>query len=141
MGRPLYTEKQDYRQQEPDFDLPSSTLHERIHPSRSNKPRPAPGPVRQDRKVGPFNKKPITFMFHATYNAQLHSILEQGNKPGRAPRIHGRDALLILGFLKNNHPGIRRAEERACLNTPSVHRTSLWHMILRDRKCRPTSGS
>ena len=97
IGRPRFTEQQDYQQQEPDCDLPSSTLHERNHPARSNKQhadhgttrpkygmrRPEPKSVEQERKIKPFDKKPITFMFHATYNDQIYNILEQGIKPGK----------------------------------------------------------
>ena len=87
-SRPV--EIESIQQQEPDYDLPSSTLHERTHPSRSNKQhadhgttqpkcgmrRPAPESVEQERKIKPFDKKPITFMFHATYNDQAGEKLD-----------------------------------------------------------------
>ena len=106
------TEQQDYQQQEPDYDLPSSTLHERTHPSRSNKQRadhgatqpkygmrrPAPESAEQERKIKPFDKKPIAFMFHATYNDQIYNILEQGIKPGKA-RPHEGESMSILQAL------------------------------------------
>ena len=91
IGRPLLAEQQDHQQQEPDYDLPSPTLHERAHPSSFNKQhadhgatqpkygmrRPAPEPVEQERKTKSCDKKPITFVFHATYNDQIYNILKQ----------------------------------------------------------------
>ena len=133
--------------------------------------RPAPEPVEQERKIKPFDKKPITFMFHATYNDQIYNILEQGIKPGKSSTPRGRiqvhlasiddvilddepskaalthvpgarDALLILGFLKNYHQGIRLTEERTALSEgPTGHKTSLRHTIPKDRKGRPITGS
>ena len=91
-----YTPKSKFTDSEPDYDLPSSTLHERAHPSRSNKQhadhgatqpkygmgRPAPESVEQDRKIKPFDKKPTTFMFHATYNDQIYNIPATRNQAG-----------------------------------------------------------
>ena len=172
IGRPLFPEQQDYQQQEPDYDLPSSTIHERTHPSRSNKQhadqgatqpkyrmRPAPESVEQERKIKPFHKKPITFMFHATYNDQMYNILEEGIQPGNSstPRgrthVHlasiddvildnepseaalthvpgGRDALLILGFPRTTTK-----------IGPQNILTLLRRSIPKDRKRRPTTGS
>ena len=112
IGRPLFTEQQDHQQQEPDHDLPSTTTHERTHPSRfkerhadqgTTQPkygirRPAPESVEREGKSKPFDKKPITFMFHATYNDQMYSILEQGIKPGNA-RPHKGESMSILHAL------------------------------------------
>ena len=108
--------------------------------------RPAPESVERERKIKPFDKKPITFMLHATYNDQVYNILEQGIKPGKsstpqcgihvhlasiddlildgepskAALTHVRDALLILGFLKNSHQGIKLTEERAALSEDTI---------------------
>ena len=98
--------------------------------------RPAPPSIEEERKIKPFAKKPITFMLHATYGSQLRNIMEHGLKPGKAQanpsgRMHvhmariddvfleddesetalthaptGRDALLILAFLKDNEYGV-----------------------------------
>ena len=97
------------------------------------------------RMIKPFAKKPITFMFHATYGNQLISIIENGLRSGKSQsnpsgrmRVHmaciddvildddesetalthvpaGRDALLILAFLKDQDYGIRLSEERTAL--------------------------
>ena len=93
--------------------------------------RPAPPSIEEERKIKPFAKKPITFMFHATYGNQLLSIVENGLRSGKSQsnpsgRTHvhmaciddvilddneseaalthvpaRRDALLILAFLKD----------------------------------------
>ena len=44
--------------------------------------RPAPPSVERS--------QPINFMFHATYNDQMYSILEKGIKPGKCPTPRGR---------------------------------------------------
>ena len=107
--------------------------------------RPASPSVAEERKIKPFSKKPITFMFHATYRSQLYSIMKQGLKSGKSQsnpsgRMHvhmaciddviledddsetavthvpaRRDALLILAFLKDQDYGIRLSEERTAL--------------------------
>ena len=112
--------------------------------------RPAPPSVEEERKIKPFSKKPITFMFHATYGSQLYSIMEQGLKSGKSQsnpsgRMHvhmaciddviledddsetaltnvpaGRDALLILAFLKDQDYGIRLSEERTALTDKTI---------------------
>ena len=112
--------------------------------------RPAPPSIEEERKIKPFAKKPITSMFHATYGEQLISIMENGLKSGRSQsnpsgrvRIHmaciddvilddeasgaalthvptGRDALLILAFLKDQDYGIRLSEERTALAEQTV---------------------
>ena len=46
--------------------------------------RPAPPSIEEGRKIEPFAKKPITFMFHATYGSQLLSIMENGLKSGKS---------------------------------------------------------
>ena len=81
-GRPLYSEqKSEPRQEEPGYDLPTESIPPSPHPSRSDAPhedegtaqaksrmrRPAPQSIEEERKIKPFAKKPITFMFHATY--------------------------------------------------------------------------
>ena len=105
--------------------------------------RPAPLCIEEERKIKPFAKKPITFMLHATYGNQLISMIENGLRSGKSQsnpsgrtHIHraciddvildddesqaalthvpaGRDALLILAFLKDQdyvwHPTLRRA--------------------------------
>ena len=103
--------------------------------------RPAPPSIEEERKIKPFAKKPITFMFHATHGDQLISIMENGLKSGKSQsnpsgRVHihmacvddvildddapeaalthvpiGRDALLILAFLKDQDYGIRLSKE------------------------------
>ena len=159
-GRPLYSEQQrEPQHDEPDYDLPTESIPPSPHPSRSEAPhedegtaqpkrrmrRPAPPSIEEERKIKPFAKKPITFMFHATYGNQLYSIMEHGPKPGKSQsnssgrlRVHmaciddvildddepgaalthvpaGRDALLILAFLKDQDYGIRLSEERTAL--------------------------
>ena len=98
-GRPLYSEqKSESRQEEPDYDLPTESIPPSPHPSRSDAPhedegtaqaksrmrRPAPQSIEEERKIKPFAKKPITFMFHATYGENLISIMEHGLKSGRS---------------------------------------------------------
>ena len=134
------------------------------HPSRSQAPhedegtaqpkhrmrRPAPPSIQKEREIKPFEKKPITFMFHATYGNQLFSIMEHGLKSGKSQsnpsgRTHvhmaciddvildddeseaalthvpaGRDALLILAFLKDQDCGIRLSEERTALTDKTI---------------------
>ena len=164
-GRPLYSEQQsEPRQEEPDYDLPTESIPPSPHPSRSDAPhedegtaqakyrmrRPAPPSIEEERKIKPFAKKPITFMFHATYGNQLISIIENGLRPGKsqsnpsgrmrvkamciddvildddeseAALTHvpaGRDALLILAFLKDQDYGIRLSEERTALTEQTI---------------------
>ena len=79
-GRPLWPgQKREPRQEEPDYDLPTESIPPSPHPSRSDAPhedegtaraksrmrRPAPPSIEEQRKIKPFAKKPITFMFHA----------------------------------------------------------------------------
>ena len=141
----LYSEQQKEPQHdEPDYDLPTESILPSPHPSRPEAPhedegtaqpkhrmrRPAPPSIEEERKIKPFAKKPITFMFHATYGNQLFSIMEHGLKSGKSQsnpsgRMHvhmaciddvilddeseaalthvpaGKDALLILAFLKD----------------------------------------
>ena len=112
--------------------------------------RPAPQSVEEERKIKPFAKKPITFMFHATHGQNLISIIENGLKSGRSQsnpsgRVHihmaciddvildddaseaalthvptGRDALLILAFLKDQNYDIRLSEERTALTEQTI---------------------
>ena len=86
------------RQEEPDYDLPTESIPPSPHPSRSDAPhedegtaqaksrmrRPAQPSIEEERKIKPFAKKPITFMFHATYGDQLISIMENGLKSGKS---------------------------------------------------------
>ena len=97
-GRPLFSEQKEPHYDEPDYDLPTEPIPPSPHPSRSEAPhgdestaqpkyrmrRPAPPSVEEERKIKPFSKKPITFMFHATYGSQLYSIMEQGLKSGKS---------------------------------------------------------
>ena len=98
-GRPLYSEQQkEPHHDEPDYDLPTTSIPPSPHPSRSEAPhedegsaqpkhrmrRPAPPSIEEERKIKPFAKKPITFMFHATYGNQLVSIMEHGLKSGKS---------------------------------------------------------
>ena len=98
-GRPLYSEQQrEPQHDEPDYDFPTESIPPSPHPSRSEAPhedegtaqpkhrmrRPAPPPIEEERKIKPFAKKPITFMFHATYGNQLLSIMENGLKSGKS---------------------------------------------------------
>ena len=144
-GRPLYSEQKEPHHDEPDYDLPTESIPPSPRPSRSEAPhedegtaqpkhrmrRPAPPSIEEERKIKPFSKKPITFMFHATYGNQLYSIMDHGLKSGKSQsnlsgRLHvhmaciddvildddeseaalthvpaGRHALLILAFLKD----------------------------------------
>ena len=98
-GRPLCSEqKSGPRQEEPDYDLPTESIPPSPHPSRPDAPhedegtaqaksrmrRPAPQSIEEERKIKPFAKKPITFMFHATYGKNLINIMEHGLKSGRS---------------------------------------------------------
>ena len=149
---------------EPDYDHPTKSIPPSSHPSRSEAPRedestaqpkhrmrrPAPPSIEEERKIKPFAKKPITFMFHATYGNQLFSIMEHGLKSGKSQsnpsgRMHvhmaciddvildddeseaalthvpaGRDALLILALLKDQDYGIRLSEERTALTDKTI---------------------
>ena len=112
--------------------------------------RPAPPSIEEEKKIKPFAKKPITLMFHATYGELLISIMENGLKSGKSQsipsgRVHihmaciddvildddaseaalahvptGRDALLILAFLKDQDYGIRLSEERTALTEQTI---------------------
>ena len=168
-GRPLYSEQQsEPHQDEPDDDLPTESIPPSPHPSRSDAPhedegtaqpkyrmrRPAPASIEEERK--PFAKKPITFMFHATYGNQLLSIMENGLRSGKSQsnpsgRLHvhmaciddvildddeseaalthvpaGRDALLILAFLKDQDYGIRLSEERTALTDQTIETNNIF---------------
>ena len=161
----LYSEwNSELRQAEPDYDLPTESIPPSPHPSRSDAPhedegtaqaksrmrRPAPQSIEEERKIKPFAKKPITFMFHATYGENLINIMEHGLKSGRSQsnpsgRVHthmaciddvilddeaseaalthvptGRDALLILAFLKDQDYDIRLSEERTALTEQTI---------------------
>ena len=166
-GRPLYSEQQsEPRQEEPDYDLPTESIPPSPHPSRSDAPhedegtaqakyrtrRPAPPSIEEERKIKPFAKKPITFMFHATYGNQLISIIENGLRSGKSQSnpLHvlmaciddvildddeseaalthvpaGRDALLILAFFKDQDYGIRLSEERTALTEQTIEAKSI----------------
>ena len=163
-GRPLFSEQKEPHCDGPDYDLPTESIPPSPHPSRSEAPhggestaqpkyrmrRLAPPSVEEERKIKPFSKKPITFMFHATYGSQLYSIMEHGLKSGKSQsnpsgRMHvhmaciddvtleddqsetalthvpaGRDALLILAFLKDQDYGIRLSEERTALTDKTI---------------------
>ena len=111
---------------------------------------PAPPSIEEERKIKPCAKKPITFMFHATCGNQLISIIENGLRSGKfqsnpSGRMHvhmacidgvildddeseaalthvpaGRDALLILAFLKDQDYGTRLSEERTALTEQTI---------------------
>ena len=98
-GRPLWPgQKSGPRQEEPDYDLPTESIPPSPHPLRSDAPhedegtaqaksrvrRPAPPSIEEERKIKPFAKKPITFMFHATYGDLLISTMENGLKSGKS---------------------------------------------------------
>ena len=97
-GRPLYSEQKEPHHDEQNHDLPTESIPPSPHPSRSEAPhedegtaqpkrrmrRPAPPSIEEERKSKPFSKKPITFMFHATYGNQLYSIMEHGLKSGKS---------------------------------------------------------
>ena len=115
-GRPLWPgQKSEPRQEEPDYDLPTESIPPSPHPSRSDAPhedegaaqaksrmrRPAPPSIEDERKIKPFAKKPITFMFHATHGDQLISIMENGLKSGKpqsnpSGRVHAWHASTTL---------------------------------------------
>ena len=118
--------------------------------AKSRRRRPAPQSIEEEREIKPFAKKPITFSFHATYRENMINIMEQGLKSGRSQsnpsgrvRIHmacvddvilddeaseaalthvptGRDALLILAFLKDQDYDIRLSEERTALTEQTI---------------------
>ena len=156
-GRPLYSEQKEPHHDKPDYDLPTESIPPSPHPSRSEAPHEDEGtaqPKHRMRRPAPpsieFSKKPITFMFHATYGNQLYSIMEHGLKSGKPQsnpsgrlRVHmaciddvildddeseaalthvpaGRDALLILAFLKDQDYGIRLSEERTALTDKTI---------------------
>ena len=156
-GRPVYSEQKEPHHDEPDYDLttesiPPSPPHgdEGTAQPKYRMRRPAPPSMEEERQIKPFSKKPLTFMFHATYGNQLYSIMEHGLKSGKSQsipsgRMHvhmacvddvileddeseaalthvpaGRDALLILAFLKDQDYGIRLSEERTALTDKTI---------------------
>ena len=152
-GRPLYSEQQkEPHHDEPDYDLPTESIPPSPHPSRSEAPhedegtaqpkyrmrRPAPPSIEEERKVKPFAKKPITFMFHASYGNQLFSIMEHGLKSGKSQsnpsgRMHVHMACIddvildddeseaaLTQFLKDQDYGIRLSEERTALTDKTI---------------------
>ena len=183
-GRPLYPEQQKGpHRDEPDYDLPTESIPPSPHPSRSEalhedegtaQPkyrmrRPAPPSIEEERKIKPFAKKPVTFMFHATYGNQLFSIMEHGLKSGKSQsnpsgRMHvhmaciddvildddeseaalthvpaGRDALLILAFLKDQDYGIRLSEERTALTDKTIEARNIVAAFEPDGSLMPSS--
>ena len=114
--------------------------------------RPAPPSIEQERKIYPFLKIPVMFMFHATYGNLLASILDQEIKTGASStsrkRIHvclhrrhhcqrwtirgsadscatGRDALVTLAFTKNNPYSFRLSEERTVLTEHTINTSDI----------------
>ena len=108
--------------------------------AKSRVRRPAPPSIEEGERSS---------MFHATYGDQLISLMENGLKSGKsqsnpAGRVHihmaciddvildddaeaalthvptGRDALLILAFLKDQDYGIRLSEERTALTGQTI---------------------
>ena len=152
MGRPLHTEKQVYRQQEPDYDLPSSTFtsasispdptsNTRTTASLSRRRTPWNRIERAGRSARSRSHSCSMLLTTTRYTAFWSRELSRGrarpdggrvhvhpasiddvildDEPSKAALTHapgGRDALLILGFLKNNRPGIRLTEERTALS-------------------------
>ena len=136
--------------EEPSYDLPNASKpRDQDHEDESTA---APKSIEQDRKIVPFRKKAVTFMFHATYGTQIEKIMQQGIKPGRTstPRgrqhVHmacidgyddqesdaalahvpkGRDALLILAFTQDNQYNIRITEERIALSEYTIDPCSI----------------
>ena len=97
IGRPLWSLQKEYKKPEPSYDLPSSSSCKKQDHQDEEKAqpvyrvrRPAPPSIEQDRKTDPFSKIPVTFMFHATYGAQLESILDQGIRTGASSTPRGR---------------------------------------------------
>ena len=94
-GRPLYPEQKEPHYDEPDYDLPTESIPPSPHPSRSEAShggestaqpkyrmrRPAPPSIEEERKIKPFSKKPITFMFPASWSTGSNL----GN-PSQTPR-------------------------------------------------------
>ena len=135
--------------------------------------RPATQSIEEERKIKPFAKKPITCMFHATYGEHLISIMENGLKSGRSQsnpsgrvRIHmaciddvildddaseaalthvptGRDALLILAFLKDQDYDIRLSKERTALTEQTIEAKNILAAfdpegnIMMSKRCTP----
>ena len=119
------------------------------HQDHEDESTAAPKSIEQDRKIVPFRKKAVTFMFHATYGTQIENIMQQGIKPGRThplggrQHVHmacvndivyddqesdaalahvpkGRDALLILAFARDKQYNIRVTEERTALSENTI---------------------
>ena len=149
--RTLWSQQQEYRKPEPSYDLPSSSSHKK-QDHQDEEPaqpgyrmrQPAPPSIEQERKINPFLKIPVTFMFHATYGNQLESR-ESGqervhvhlaciddiivdDEPSEAELTHvptGRDALVILAFTKNNPYSFRLSEERTVLTEHTINTSNI----------------
>ena len=79
-GRPLWPgQKSEPRQEEPDYDLPTESIPPSPHQCEGQHHHPLKKRERSSR-----SKKPITFMFHATYGDLLISIMENGLKSGKS---------------------------------------------------------
>ena len=124
--------------------LPNASKHrDQDHEDESTA---IPKSIEQDRKIVPFSKTAVTFMFHGT---QIENIMQQGIQPGRThtsrgrqhvhmARVHdiiyddqesdaalthvpkGSDALLILAFTQDNQYNIRITEERTALSEHTI---------------------
>ena len=119
---------------EPDYDLPTESIppspdapHEDEGTAQANSRmrRPAPQSIEEERKIKPFAKKPITFMFHATYGENLINIMEHGLKSGISQsnpsgRVRIHMACIILAFLKDQGYDIRLSEERTALTDQTI---------------------
>ena len=151
-GRPLFSEQKEPHYDEPDYDLPTESIPPSLHPSRSEAPHGdestaqpkyrmrRPAPPSDALKKRERSKKPITFMFHATYGSQLWKsqsspsgrmhvhmaciddvILEDDESETALTHVPaGRDALLILAFPKDQDYGIRFSEERTALTDKTI---------------------
>ena len=84
IGRPLWKNTWE----EPSYDLPNAP--KRRDQDHEDESTAAPKSIEQDRKIVPFRKKAVTFMFHATYGTQIKKITQQGIKPGRTSTPRGR---------------------------------------------------
>ena len=116
--------------------------------AKSRMRRPAPPSIEEERKIKPFAKKPVHVPYNIWRSADQHhgeraqiweipvkpfgeSAHPHGMRRQRYPRRRrarsnidtcatGRDALLILAFLKDQDYGIRLSEERTALTEQTI---------------------
>ena len=96
IGRPLWKNTWE----DPSYDLPNASKPR--DQDREDESTAAPKSIEQDRKIVPFRKKAVTFMFHATNGTQIEKVLQQGMKPGPTSTPRGRQPLMISSMMIRN---------------------------------------